>query len=95
MAFVDFTNPAACEWFRSKLRPLLEMGADTFKTDFAESAPTDAVYFNGQSGENMHNLYTLLYTQTVFGLLEEVFGKNQALVFARSWPYPWCRSWLP
>ena len=84
MAFVDFTNPAACEWFRSKLRPLLEMGADTFKTDFAESAPTDAVYFNGQSGENMHNLYTLLYNQTVFGLLEEVFGKDQALVFARS-----------
>ena len=40
MGIVDFTNPAACDWYKSKLRGLLEMGVDTFKTDFAERIPT-------------------------------------------------------
>lgn len=84
IAFVDFTNPAACQWYQAKLKTLLEMGVDTFKTDFGESAPEDAVYFNGHTGHAMHNLYTLLYNQTVFELLEEVRGNGEALVFARS-----------
>ena len=39
MAFVDFTNPAAVKWYQSKLRKLLKMGVDCFKTDFAERIP--------------------------------------------------------
>ncbi|KAF8904664.1 glycoside hydrolase superfamily [Mucidula mucida] len=31
MAFVDFTNPAACAWYQSKLVALMDMGVDTFK----------------------------------------------------------------
>ncbi|MBN1524043.1 MAG: alpha-xylosidase [Spirochaetales bacterium] len=84
IAFVDFTNPAACRWYQDKLRKLIEMGVDTFKTDFGESVPEDAVYSNGYAGKVMHNLYTLLYNQTVFELLEETQGKGNALVFARS-----------
>ncbi len=84
LAFVDFTDPAACEWFKSKLRPLLDMGVDTFKTDFGEGVPTDAVYRSGANGEEMHNLYTFLYNKTVFELLEERFGRGNAVVFARS-----------
>jgi alpha-D-xyloside xylohydrolase len=84
IAFVDFTNPEACDWYREKLRSLLLMGVDSFKTDFGESVPEDALFFNGQSGKKMHNLYTLIYNQTVFELLEETFGKGNALVFARS-----------
>ena len=36
MAVVDFTNPDACKWYASKLRALLDMGVDCFKTDFGE-----------------------------------------------------------
>jgi alpha-D-xyloside xylohydrolase len=82
-AIVDFTNPAARDWFQSKLRPLLEMGVDCFKTDFGERIPTDVVYFDGSSPEQMHNLYTQLYNQTVFDLLREHDSEN-AIVFARS-----------
>jgi len=82
-AIVDFTNPAAREWFKSKLRPLLEMGVDCFKTDFGERIPTDVVYFDGSDPEQMHNLYTQLYNQTVFDLLVE-HSKDDAIVFARS-----------
>jgi alpha-D-xyloside xylohydrolase len=82
-AIVDFTNPAARDWFKSKLRPLLEMGVDCFKTDFGERIPTDITYFNGADPIQMHNLYTQLYNATVWELLQEVKGKD-AIVFARS-----------
>lgn len=82
-AIVDFTNPAAREWFQSKLRPLLQMGVDCFKTDFGERIPTDVVYHDGSNPEQMHNLYTQLYNQTVFDVLKE-HDTEHAIVFARS-----------
>ena len=39
MGIVDFTNPEACAWYAGKLRSLLAMGVDTFKTDFGERIP--------------------------------------------------------
>lgn len=82
-AIVDFTNPGARTWFQSKLRPLLEMGVDCFKTDFGERIPTDAVYFDGSDAEQMHNLYTQLYNETVWEILRE-YRKDDAILFARS-----------
>ena len=84
MGIVDFTNPAACTWFAEKLRALLKMGVDTFKTDFGERIPTDVVYHDGSDPFRMHNYYTYLYNQTVFNLLREERGETDALVFARS-----------
>ena len=84
MAFVDFTNPAAVKWYQGKLRALLKMGVDCFKTDFAERIPDDAVYHDGSDPKLMHNYYTYLYNKTVFEVVEEFQGKNNALVFARS-----------
>lgn len=84
MGIVDFTNPAACEWFAAKLRTLLEMGVDAFKTDFGERIPTEVVWFDGSDPQRMHNYYSLLYNQTVFNLLREVRGETEAVVFARS-----------
>jgi len=84
MALVDFTNPAACEWFSSYLRDLVDMGVDSFKTDFGERIPTNVDYFDGSDPNKMHNYYTQLYNRTVFKVLEEKLGKNEAAVFARS-----------
>lgn len=84
MALVDFTNPAAREWYASKLDALLEQGVDCFKTDFGERVPTDVVYFDGSDPERMHNYYTYLYNQTVFDVLRKRRGEGEAVVFARS-----------
>ena len=84
MGIVDFTNPEACKWFAEKLRLLLKMGVDTFKTDFGERIPTDVVYYDGSDPFKMHNYYTYLYNKTVFDLLRDERGENEALVFARS-----------
>ncbi|HZG66087.1 MAG TPA: alpha-xylosidase, partial [Herpetosiphonaceae bacterium] len=84
MALVDFTNPAARQWFADKLRVLLEMGVDSFKTDFGERIPTDVVYWDGSDPARMHNYYSYLYNQVVFDLLREHRGEGEAVVFARS-----------
>ena len=83
-SFVDFTNPEARAWYCRQLEPLIDMGVDTFKTDFGESAPADAVYFDGSDGAEMHNRYTLEYNRVVFELLRKRKGIGNALVFARS-----------
>jgi len=84
MGIVDFTNPEACAWFTGKLRELLDMGVDCFKTDFGERIPTDVVYCDGSDPQRMHNYYTYLYNQAVFRTIREAKGDRNALVFARS-----------
>jgi alpha-D-xyloside xylohydrolase len=84
MGIVDFTNPGAVKWYQSHLRRLLSQGVDCFKTDFGERIPLDCVYHSGADPQKMHNRYAFLYNAAVFELLEEVKGKGQAVVFARS-----------
>ena len=84
MAIVDFTNPDACAWYASKLKALLDMGVDCFKTDFGERIPTDVVYHDGSDPVRMHNYYTQLYNKTVFDVLLRERGVGEATLFARS-----------
>lgn len=84
IALVDFTNPEAKAWYTGKLRTLLDMGVDCFKTDFGERIPIDVAYHNGADPLSMHNYYTYLYNQAVFELLKEVKGEGEAVLFARS-----------
>ncbi len=84
MALVDFTNPDAVAWYQSKLKALLDMGVDCFKTDFGERVPTNVVYHDGSDPQKMHNYYTHLYNQCVFDLLKKEKGANEAILFARS-----------
>ncbi|WP_199614199.1 alpha-xylosidase [Paenibacillus alkalitolerans] len=84
MGLVDFTNPDAVKWYQSKLKRLMDMGVDCFKTDFGERIPTDVVYYDGSDPMKMHNYYTQLYNKAVFEVLEQHRGKNEAMLFARS-----------
>jgi alpha-D-xyloside xylohydrolase len=84
MGIVDFTNPDARRWFQEKLRTLLDMGVDCFKTDFGERIPTNVAYHDGSDPVKMHNYYAYLYNKTVFEVLKERFGEDGAVVFARS-----------
>lgn len=84
IAFVDFTNPAARAWFAGKLKALMDIGVDCFKTDFGERIPTDVVYFDGSDPERMHNYYSYLYNQTVFDVITQERGEGEAVVFARA-----------
>ena len=85
MGVVDFTNPDAAVWYQEKLKILLDMGVDCFKTDFGERIPVkDIAYHDGSDPVRMHNYYTYLYNKAVFDLLERERGKGEAVLFARS-----------
>mgnify|MGYP003274264404 FL=1 len=84
MGLVDFTNPDAVKWYQNKLKTLLDMGVDCFKTDFGERIPVDVKYYDGSDPVSMHNYYTYLYNKAVFDLLKEVKGEGEAILFARS-----------
>jgi alpha-D-xyloside xylohydrolase len=83
VAVVDVTNPEAAAWYREMLRVLLRQGIDVFKTDFGEGVPADAVACNGMTGDELHNLYTLLYNDLAAGVTVEETG-GTGLVWGRS-----------
>lgn len=84
MGLVDFTNPAAREWFKDKVKALLNQGVDAIKTDFGERIPRDVVWYDCSPKLSMHNWYTQLYNQAVFEAIEETYGKGNACLYARS-----------
>lgn len=83
MGIVDFTNPGAAGWYRSKLAALVEMGVDCFKTDFGERIPTNVAWHDGSDPYKMHNYYAYLYNKVVFEMLNDLKA-GEAVVFARS-----------
>lgn len=86
MGIVDFTNPEAVEWYVSCLQELFDVGVDAIKADFGERIPTEDVewFDSSLSPKKMHNYYAFLYNKIVYEALQEQFGENEAVVFARS-----------
>lgn len=82
-ALVDFTNPDAVTWYQSQLQTALDDGWDGWMYDFGEYVPQDAVFFNGKTGMEMHNIYPVLFQQAAYDLLEKQ-RKGDYLIFVRS-----------
>ncbi|EPS5678860.1 alpha-xylosidase [Cronobacter sakazakii] len=81
---VDFTNPAACDWYAGHLKRLVGMGVDCFKTDFGERIPIDVVWHSGADPQKMHNHYAFIYNELVWNVLKDTVGEQEAVLFARS-----------
>lgn len=62
------------------------MGVDTIKTDFGERIPSkDVQWFDDKiDPARMHNYYSFLFNRLVFEALQERYGKDEAVLFARS-----------
>jgi alpha-D-xyloside xylohydrolase len=86
MAVVDFTNPEACNWFKECMEKLFDMGVDSIKTDFGERIPTKNVQWHDESLDpsKMHNYYAFIYNKLVYESAQKKFGKNEAILFART-----------
>ena len=80
---VAWTSPTLrrSRWRQSHIRRLAQMGVDGFKTDFGEQVPEDAVFADGRTGGELHNVYPRLYNQaTADALARETTG----ILLARS-----------
>ncbi|MGO9487888.1 MAG: TIM-barrel domain-containing protein [Solirubrobacteraceae bacterium] len=84
---IDFTNPAAVQWWRERIFAALEMGAEGFMLDFGEQVQPGMHFFDGASAEQMHNLYPVIYQRVTREICEEFEASHpgrQIVFFTRS-----------
>lgn len=83
-SLIDFTNPAAREWWKGQVHKAVVLGANAFKDDDGEGSFLGQVEFaGGQDPFTMRNRYSVLYNQT----MEEVVQNDlhgDGVLFMRS-----------
>ena len=82
VGMIDFTNAAATAWWKEHLKALLRDGGSVLKPDYGDRVPEDALFANGRTGKEMHNLYLFLFSQAAFEAAQEVHGTG--IVWRRS-----------
>jgi len=81
---VDFTNSDAYEYWKHAHKALYEIGVDMIKADFGEQIEDDnMVAQNGETGDQLHNVYAFLYNRCVYEAAQE-FGENGPFLFSRA-----------
>ena len=81
-ANIDFTSPAAVEFWKNQLRPLVRRGVSGFKADDGEDIEADDAFADGRRGWQVHNQYSVLYAKALYELFAE--ENTDGLL--------WCRS---
>jgi len=78
---IDFTNPAAVQWYQGLIADLIRLGAKVIKTDFGEDIDMNARYA-GMPAQLLHNLYGVLYQKAAFEITDKLTG--EPLIWARA-----------
>ena len=78
---IDFSNPAARDWYSRKIENLITQGAAAIKTDFGDCIPSAAHYMN-IAGRRFQNLYSLVYNMTIWNAIQS--KDRGTIVWARS-----------
>lgn len=84
---VDFTNPAAYQWFKDEVikKHSLDLGIDGWMADFGEYLPTDdLVLHNGISPMIEHNHWPMLWAKCNYDALVETGKLGEVVYFMRA-----------
>lgn len=80
---VDFTHPEAYAFWRDSHKPLFDLGVDMIKADFGEQIEEDMQASNGDCGDTLHNVYSMIYNRCVYEAAER-YCKTGPFLFSRS-----------
>lgn len=74
--FIDYSNPAAVEWWEARVRRLLDFGGEGFMLDFGENIQSDMIFNNGKTGRAMHNLNPVLASKETAAVIDKYEQEN-------------------
>lgn len=84
-AHPDLTNPAARDYVVNALRAMIaDYGFDGWMQDFSEWTPLDAQSSTGETGDVLHNRFTLLWQQMAMEAFEAERPDGDYAVFGRA-----------
>lgn len=83
---VDFTNPAAAEWFADRVigREMLDFGLAGWMADFGEYLPTDVRLHDGSDPMLAHNHWPVLWAQVNARAIAQRGLADEATFFMRA-----------
>ena len=83
---VDFTNPAAAEWFADRVigREMLDIGLSGWMADFGEYLPTDVRLHDGSDGMLAHNAWPTLWAAVNASAVASRGKTGDAVFFMRA-----------
>ena len=67
---VDFTDPATTAWYQDTFAWARDLGYAGWMYDFGEYVQAEVVAASGMSGEELHNLYPVLYARAALDALD-------------------------
>jgi len=83
--FIDFTNPAAYEWWKNKvLNFSLADNVHGWKLDRGDEDQPSTwfdIYWDGRSGAEVRNAYPVIYQKCYFDAMQEAYGDDFVNVF--------------
>ena len=81
--YIDFTNPLSKLALYNKFSDLWESGLRGCMVDYADNVYEDTLFYNGKTGDEMHNLYPYYYDKAVYAAWDKALD-GDFLLFARS-----------
>ncbi|XP_071950242.1 sulfoquinovosidase-like [Antedon mediterranea] len=83
---IDLTNPDAYTWYKDEVikKNMIDLGLSGWMADFGEYLPTDSVFFNGQSGLVMHNIWPALWAKINFEAVSEAGKLGEVMYWMRA-----------
>jgi len=82
---VDFTNPAAFEWYKGVMRRnLIDFGLSGWMADFGEYLPTDAVLWSGTPAMLAHNPWPAQWARVCHEAVAEAGKADEIVYFMRA-----------
>jgi alpha-glucosidase (family GH31 glycosyl hydrolase) len=84
-SIVDFTSPAARQWWRELSRNVFELGVEGVKADDGEGYyfPPDSLLADGRTGAEAAWEYGRLYREATQEALDAVHGPGRGVIFGR------------
>ena len=90
-AHIDFSNPLASTFIRNFFKNRVSYGMRGYMVDMGEYIAEDTLFYNGKTGDEMHNLYSYYYAKANHTAMSELLGTDFVLFqrsgSAGSWRY--------